>query len=238
MKRVLITYILLIIGSIFMYSQTQTTDTTLVSNKQLELKAKDAKTGEGEKSVVIKDEPIDISEVKKLEPFKPNPTKSVIYSAIFPGLGQAYNRKYWKLPIIYGGYLGIVYAVSWNGRYYNDYNKAYRDLVLYDGSTHLGTNWKDFLPSLTEQEIMQNPSMRENYANRLRRRKDSFRRYRDMAIIIGIGLYALCIIDAYVDAQLYDFNMSQDLSLALSPMITPPTPVSKMSFGVQCTIKF
>lgn len=240
MKIKLITFILFTIGNISLTSvYAQSADTTLIDNKQLDLEAKKVtKVKSKERSIVIKDEDIDISNIKKLEPFKPDPKKAVIYSAIFPGLGQAYNRKYWKLPIIYGGYLGVIYAVSWNGRYYNDYNKAFRDLILYDGAEHLGTSWKDFLPNLTEQDIMNSSSTRQNYANRLRRKKDSFRRYRDLSVIIGIGLYALCMIDAYVDAQLFDFNMSQDLSMTFSPMINPPTPMSKFTFGVQCSVKF
>ena len=52
--------------------------------------------------------------------FKPTPKKAVIYSAIFPGLGQIYNRKYWKLPILYGGFVGFTYAITWNNSYYRD----------------------------------------------------------------------------------------------------------------------
>ena len=63
----------------------------------------------------------------ELPAFKPNPTKAVIYSAIFPGLGQIYNRKYWKLPLVYGAFMGCAYAISWNNRNYSDYSQAYME---------------------------------------------------------------------------------------------------------------
>ena len=66
-----------------------------------------------------------------LKPFKPNPTKAVILSAILPGLGQIYNKAYWKLPIVYGGFMGCIYAITWNNKNYKDYSTAYFDL-MYD----------------------------------------------------------------------------------------------------------
>ena len=70
-----------------------------------------------------------------MEPFKPNPTKAVIFSAILPGLGQIYNKAYWKLPIVYGGFMGCIYAITWNNRNYKDYSAAYFDLVS-DAENH------------------------------------------------------------------------------------------------------
>lgn len=60
-----------------------------------------------------------------MKPFKPNPTKAVILSAILPGLGQIYNKAYWKLPIVYGGFMGCIYAITWNNKNYKDYSTAY-----------------------------------------------------------------------------------------------------------------
>ncbi|NLX81464.1 MAG: hypothetical protein GXZ03_07880, partial [Proteiniphilum sp.] len=65
----------------------------------------------------------------KVKTFKPDPKKAVIYSAIFPGLGQIYNRKYWKLPILYGGFVGVSYAITWNNSYYQDYFGGYKDMI-------------------------------------------------------------------------------------------------------------
>lgn len=164
--------------------------------------------------------------------FSPSPTKALIYSAIFPGLGQAYNRKYWKLPIVYGGFFGVVYGISWNGRYAGDYSRAYKDLVL-----GTGTSWTNLSP-YTKEELDGNQSLKDREIARFKRQKDTFRRNRDLAIIVGVGLYALCMIDAYVDAQLYHFDISDDLSMNVTPVVWGPTSYTKTSVGIQCSINF
>ncbi|MDU1890006.1 MAG: DUF5683 domain-containing protein [Dysgonomonas sp.] len=161
--------------------------------------------------------------------FKPDSKKAVIYSAIFPGLGQLYNRKYWKLPIVYGGVLGLTYAITWNGNTYNDYNGAYRDLVLGVGESYL-----DVIPR-DKDEILGN---KDYWVSSLRKKKDFYRRNRDLAIIVAVGVYALCMIDAYVDAQLYDFDMSPDLSMSVAPVFMAPTSYSKATIGIQLNVTF
>lgn len=182
-----------------------------------------------EKPIILADSIIVLNENKE---FKPDSKKAVIYSAIFPGLGQIYNRKYWKLPIIIGGAAGITYAISWNGRVYNDYNQAYRDVVLGTGDSYL-----NFLPP-GFNSIDEYPGGREGLIQSFKRRKDFYRRNRDLAIIVGVGVYALCMLDAYVDAQLYDFDMSPDLSMRVTPVIWGPTSFSKTTVGLQCVITF
>lgn len=188
----------------------------------------------GNDSIIDIDLSKGIKALKDINPvFKPDPKKAVIYSAIFPGLGQAYNRKYWKLPIVYGGFLGVVYAFTWNGRYYNDYANAFRDMAL-----GTGNSWKDFLPNVSEETILHNVSEKERYQDLLRRRRDFYRRYRDLSIIVGAGLYALAMIDAYVDAQLSDFNMSEDLSMTIAPIVWAPNSISGSAVGFQVRIIF
>lgn len=162
--------------------------------------------------------------------FKPNPKKAVIYSAIFPGLGQIYNRRYWKLPIIYGGFIGLTYAISWNGGMYSDYSQAYKDLASGNGDS-----WKNVISSTYWTSVESNP---QAYISQMKRQKDNFRRNRDLAIICTVGLYALCMLDAYVDAQLYDFDISPDLSMRVEPVLFEPTMYSKRSVGLQCSINF
>lgn len=163
--------------------------------------------------------------------FKPNPTKAVIYSAIFPGLGQIYNRKYWKLPIVYGGFLGFSYAIAWNGRYYTDYSNGYKDIM---GDDPTKDSWKNFLPYGQDPESVD----KEWLKTVLKRRKDYYRRYRDLSIIGTIGMYALSMLDAYVDAQLFDFEMSPDLSFRIEPTIIQKTDYLANSFGLQCSFSF
>lgn len=161
--------------------------------------------------------------------FKPDPKKAVLYSAIFPGLGQLYNRKYWKLPIIYGGVLGLTYAITWNGRTYGDYKQAFSDLV-----TQTGNSYENFFPGSPDDYT----GGRQGLQDHLKRQKDFYRRNRDLAIIIAVGVYGLCMLDAYVDAQLYDFDMSPDLSMRVTPVFWPPTAYTKAGFGLQCSINF
>jgi len=167
----------------------------------------------------------------EVKTFKPNPTKAIIYSAIFPGMGQIYNKKYWKLPIVYGGFIGFSYAISWNGRYYTDYSNGYKDIMDDDQTTD---RWKNFLPYGMDPESVDKEWLKDV----LKRRKDFYRRFRDLSIIGTVGMYALCIIDAYVDAQLFDFDMSQDLSFRIEPTIIQKTDYLANSFGVQCSISF
>lgn len=170
--------------------------------------------------------------------FKPDPKRAVIYSAIFPGLGQIYNRKYWKLPIIYGGFLGLSYGITWNGQYYGDYKDAYNGIVADDFRSDQNFNkWKDMAPSrMRTQDISDTDA--QWLRGQFKRKKDVYRRNRDLCIIGAIGVYALCMIDAYVDAHLFDFDISPDLSLKVEPAVMPPTAVSNRSVGLQCSVKF
>ncbi len=165
------------------------------------------------------------------ESFKPNPKKAVILSAIFPGLGQIYNRKYWKLPIIYGGFAGVAYAISWNNKYYQDYYNGYFDIMDNDPNT---TRWYKFVPYGSDPK-----SSESLLKDRLKRGKDFYRRNRDLSIIIGVGLYALNIVDAYVDAQLFDFDISPDISMHVSPSVNyGGNPLVSNSYGLQLAFQF
>ena len=151
--------------------------------------------------------------------FNPDPMKAVWLSALVPGLGQIYNRRYWKLPIVIGGFMGLTYAVSWNGRYYTDYSQAYRDVMDSDD--------KEWIESNTEW-----------LKSAMKRKKDFYRRNRDLCIISMIGVYVVAMIDAYVDAQLYHFDITPDVSMHLLPAVMEPTPFSSTSLGLQCAITF
>lgn len=175
--------------------------------------------------------------IKNSKPFKPDPNKAVLYSAIFPGLGQIYNRKYWKLPIVYGGFLGFTYAISWNGRQYNDYTAAYKAIMSENNmSDEMVAIWSVFLPKGTDPHSLSSDrilSLQKSF----KRNRDSYRRYRDLSIIGAVAFYGLCMIDAYVDAHLFDFDISPDLSLRVEPQMQTD-PFAQRSFGVQCSFKF
>ena len=169
--------------------------------------------------------------------FKPNPKRSVICAAVCPGLGQIYNRKYWKLPLVYGGYMGFIYAVTWNNKNYQDYSRAYFDISKDNPSDpdSWHDSWINFVPAGRE------PSeyiLDANFKSQLRNGKDFYRRYRDLSIILTVGWYLICMADAYVDAQLFDFDISSDLSLRIEPVISPATRHSDSLYGLSCNIKF
>lgn len=205
-----------------------TTDTIVEPIK--EVTAEGDSTGMGSSVVIITDT-TNLPMTLELYEFKPDPTKAVIYAAIFPGLGQIYNRKYWKLPIVYGGFLGFSYAISWNNRYYTDYSSGYLDIMDDDPETD---SWKNFLPYGVDPESVDKAWLTDV----MKRRKDFYRRYRDLSIIGTVAMYALSIIDAYVDAQLFDFNISSDLSLRVEPTVIRQTDYLANSVGFQCRVSF
>lgn len=145
--------------------------------------------------------------------FVPKPSRALWLSLVFPGAGQIYNRKYWKLPIIYGGFLGCAYALMWNQQMYLDYSQAYLDIMDDDPRT---TSYLDMLPpryDMTGKE--------ERYQKVFKRKKDFYRRNRDLSAFCFVGVYLLSVIDAYVDAQLSDFDITPDLSLSVNPAVLP-----------------
>ncbi|MCC8115359.1 MAG: DUF5683 domain-containing protein [Bacteroidales bacterium] len=144
--------------------------------------------------------------------YNPDPNRAVWMSALFPGLGQVYNRRYWKLPIIVGAYLGLGYATSWNHTMLTDYTRAYRDITDTDPSTKSYMNF--FPPTVTESSLD-----KTWLTNILQSRRNYFRRNRDLCIICMVGVYFLTMVDAYVDASLAHFDISHDLTVDWAPAV-------------------
>ena len=147
----------------------------------------------------------------------PNPSRATWLAVIVPGLGQIYNRSYWKLPIVYGAVMGGAYAISWNASMYNDYKEAYRDILLDETLSDDPTrSYNAILPPGYTIESM---GGRSQYTSTLNSRQNRYRRYRDISIAATVAVYVLSIIDAYVDAQLFDFDISPNLSLNVQPQL-------------------
>lgn len=144
--------------------------------------------------------------------WEPEPRRAVWFSLLFPGGGQIYNRKLWKLPIVYGGYVGCIYALTWNQSTYTDYQNAYVDIMDDDPNTK---SYEDFLPPHYEIDT----SMKDWLKDVFKQRKNKYRRYRDLSIFAFAGMYIVAAIDAYVDAELSHFDISPDLSLRVEPDI-------------------
>lgn len=172
--------------------------------------------------------------------WRPDPKRALWLALVIPGAGQIYNRKYWKLPIFYGGFVGCIYALSWNGQMYHDYSQAYLDIMDDDPATQSYNNFLHLGTRVT-------PQNEERFKTIFKSRKDRFRRWRDLSVFAMIGVYALSVIDAYVDASLSDFDISRDLSLHVQPAVIGSGGGSQAglwnnkrnnALGVQCCISF
>lgn len=166
----------------------------------------------------------------------PVPNNSIWLGLVLPGAGQIYNHKYWKLPIIYGGFLGCTYALTWNTKMYKDYSQAYQD-IMSDNTEN--DSYMNFIRQYTKEEVLNNPEILSYYQNTFRQRKDAFRRQRDLSVIAFIAVYLLSVVDAYVDAELSNFDISNDLTMTLEPTIFNDAYRNRpQGIGIQCNIKF
>ena len=145
--------------------------------------------------------------------------------------------------------MGCMYAITWNNKMYSDYTDIYESMIkdAYEyaevvktgdqeaiANFPFNTKWTDILGTDNAAANVSNTS----YHSRFKSRKNYFRRYRDLSIIIGIGVYAISIIDAYVDAQLFDFDISPDLTMRVEPVFSPQTQYSSRTVGVNWSLTF
>ncbi len=168
----------------------------------------------------------------------PKPQKALWMALVIPGGGQIYNRKYWKLPLVYGGMMGCIYAMTWNNTMYKDYSQAYLDIMDSDPNTQSYNKFLHLGNTIDESNM-------ERYKTIFKKRKDKYRRWRDLSFFCLIGVYALSVVDAYVDAELSEFDISKDLSMKVRPTImqnkstfTSANPLDNSSVGLQCSLNF
>jgi hypothetical protein len=171
--------------------------------------------------------------------WKPDPVKAVWMGTLFPGLGQIYNRSYWKLPIVYGGLMGCTYAIIYTDNQYQSYKEAYRS-IYYDMMHSSVTNSpeKPYIAILPEGYTIEKMGGVENYYQRLKEWQNTTRRYRDLSIAATVIVYALTLVDAYVDAQLFDFDISPDLTLNVNPHLHYDAMQHRHSAEVKLAIAF
>lgn len=128
------------------------------------------------------------------------PRRAAMKSLMLPGLGQIYNKRWWKVPLVYGGFLGIGLVFEFNHRNYQIFLKE--------------AQFRELNPQKT-----QNP-LYAGYTNEgIIQIKDAYRRDRDLSVLAGLGFYAITIIDAYVDAKFFRFDISDELALKLQPSV-------------------
>lgn len=159
-----------------------------------------------------------------------NVKKATTLACIFPGAGQIYNRSYWKVPFVVGGFASMVYCIDWNNRGFQRFKKAYNLLADYEQNP-------DKYPNGPTDEFRGRYS-----ASYIKNMRDNFRRNRDLCIIITGALYALQIIDAHVDAHLKDYDISDDLSMNIEPIVDypyiPSLKTNSPVFGINMSLKF
>jgi hypothetical protein len=163
------------------------------------------------------DKPVPDSTLEKQH----SPTKATIMSLCLPGLGQVYNKKYWKVPIIYAGFGVLTYLIVFNTNYYLTFKSAYIEGYNHDSAG----NYSDYVKKYSLSSLL---SAREYY-----------RRNLEITIIFTAVLYALNIVDAAVDAHLFTYDIKKDLSFHVEPVLIPPAYQSRnYSTGVRLCLKF
>ena len=177
------------------------------------------------------DERLLVQDTISTDKFSPDPMKILWMSAVIPGYGQILNRQYWKIPIVYGGFLVCGYLVSWHGTLYQNYKIGYRDIIDNDPNTngHL-----DILPPGYTIDMIGEG----RFTTMLKTNQDQYRRYRDLSIFATVAYYGLTILEAYVSAQLYDFDITPDLSISVQPTLLANYRGNPNAFGVQVGFKF
>jgi hypothetical protein len=148
------------------------------------------------------------------------PVKAALYAAILPGLGQIYNKKYWKLPVLYGGMATMGYFIDYNNKKYQQYRNAFLE--------------KRSLP----EELWTDPLAINVTEDNLQRGIDYYRRNRDLLMILLGGVYFLQIVDAHVDAHLMEFDISEDLSFRIEPGFQPDGYTASINYGLKFIISF
>lgn len=169
----------------------------------------------------------------------PSPVKATMLAAAFPGMGQVYNRVYWKIPIVYAGFGALGYSVVYNSKNYTQFLNAYRDLTDGIPETNSYTeilsayNPEEFDPSL--ESPLYDSSVNSWMKDQLMNGIDYYQRYRDLSYI-GIALwYIITIIDANVEAHLFDYDISEDLSVTFEPVPIPSMYGTTVGAGVKIT---
>lgn len=169
---------------------------------------------------------------------KPDANRAVWLGAILPGAGQIYNKSYWKLPIVYGAFMGCGYAISLNQNRYSSYRTAYMDLYVDNTNGTVSEDAsKSYIAVLPEGYDLERVGGAGTWLNTLKNQQNTYRRYRDYSILATVIVYALTLIDAYVDAQLFDYDISPDLSVNVEPQIYMD-PRHQQSTELKLAIRF
>ncbi len=169
--------------------------------------------------------------------FKPDPFRATMMAVSFPGLGQIYNRKYWKIPLVYIGFGGLVYSAGFNSSHYIQYLKAYQDMT--DAIPQTNSYIKLIPADPVTYDPVTHPTIYVGYSEAMLRMVNYYKRYRDLSYIGIAGWYLISILDANVDASLFNYDISNNLDITFVPMkLTLPGGFAGAGFGVDLKVNF
>jgi len=173
---------------------------------------------------IIAQDTLSVTEPEK-RIFRADPMRATMLAIAFPGLGQIYNRKYWKVPLVYAGFGGVIFAISYNTTNYNRFMKAYQDFTDDIPATDSYIEIiKNVDPSTYDPVLYPetyDPSAASWYKDRMLRMVDYFKKYRDLSYIGFAAWYLFTVLDANVDASLFNYDISNNLNLEIGPAELP-----------------
>ncbi|HBE39840.1 MAG TPA: hypothetical protein DDW27_01280 [Bacteroidales bacterium] len=179
---------------------------------------------------------------KEKKILKADPMRATMLAVALPGLGQIYNRKYWKIPLVYAGFGGVIFAISYNSSNYNKFIKAYQDFTDDIPQTDSYIKLiKNADPATYDPVLHPNtydPSAASWYTDRMLRQVDYFKKYRDLSYIGFAAWYLFTVLDANVDASLLNYDISNNLDLRLEPFQVPPPGYAGLGMNVSLRLTF
>ena len=187
---------------------------------------------------IIAQDTLSVTETAK-PVFKADPMRATMLAVAFPGLGQIYNRKVWKVPLVYAGFVGVIYAISYNSTNYNRFMKAYQDFTDEIPATDSYIEIiKNVDPSTYDPVLYPDtydPASASWYKDRMLRQVDYFKKYRDLSYIGFAAWYLFTVLDANVDASLFNYDISNNLDLEVGPAKLPLMSAHS-GFGVNVSL--
>jgi hypothetical protein len=166
--------------------------------------------------------------------------RATMMAVVFPGLGQIYNRKFWKITLVYAGFGGLIYSVGFNSSNYTTYMKAYQDFTDAIPETQSYLNVIKNAEASTYDPVLHPktyvPSNASYYKDGMLRMVDYYKRYRDLSYIGIAGWYLFSILDANVDASLFNYDISNNLDIAVFP-VQLMLPGGLMAAGLNVGLK-
>lgn len=176
--------------------------------------------------VLVMEDSLSLKKRRNINPLAPS--RAAFYSAVLPGLGQIYNKRYWKVPLVWGAIGGSVYAYTWNNDNYKRFRIAFK-------RRQAGYTDDEFYDLNGDNAIGDPPDLD---LDDLENQQERFQRDRDLWLVVSIAAYALNIIDANVDAHLKQFNIDNDLAVDLEPYLDLNSVTNDPTYGMALTIKF